>query len=413
MKRYFGNPELKISSAILGLLIITFMGITSLIMKVHYEGLKADYIKTVGAVTAKVIEKNPELESEIIPIITKEASQEEIQKGEAILSEYSLTKNLENSLFPYIKDTSIKNNYYIVLMFILMGIIFISLNYFQYAFFYKKIRSLTLGARRVTEGDYDININENNEGDLSKLAVSFNLMKEVITSNINKLKDEKQFLVELLSDISHQLKTPLAAMIIYNDIMLSKELSREQNETFLINNKNQLNRMEWLIKQILKLAKLDARAIMLNKENQSLNETIRESIDIFQDRAGEKSINISFNADEEVYLYHDRLWMEEALNNIIKNGIEHNKEGGEITVEINASPIYTKIMISDNGEGIREEDLPNIFKRFYKARTSKKSDSIGIGLALSKSILQLHNGEIEVQSKIGEGTKFTITFLKY
>lgn len=413
MNRYFSNPELKISSAALFLLIIVFMGITSLIMKTYYDGLKADYVETIGAVTAKIIEKDPELESEIIPLITKEASQEEIIKGEAILREYGLTKNLESTLFPYMKNTNTKNNYYIVSMFIFMGIIFIILNYFQYRFFYKKIRTVTLGARKVTEGDYNITINENNEGDLSKLAVSFNLMKEVITSNIYKLKDEKQFLVDLLSDISHQLKTPLASMIVYNDIMLTKELSKEQNETFLINNKNQLHRMEWLIKQILKLAKLDARAIELNKENQSLNETIRESIDIFQDRAKEQDITIAFEEEKEIYFYHDRLWMEEALNNIIKNGIEHSKNGGKINIEIKDIPIYTRIIITDNGEGIKEEDLPNVFKRFYKTKTSKKNDSIGIGLALSKSILQLHNSIIEVQSQIGLGTRFTITFLKY
>lgn len=413
MNRYFSNPELKISSAALFLLIIVFMGITSLIMKTYYDGLKADYVETIGTVTAKIIEKDPELESEIIPLITKEASQEEIIKGEDILREYGLTKNLESTLFPYMKNTNTKNNYYIVSMFIFMGIIFIILNYFQYRFFYKKIRTVTLGARKVTEGDYNITINENNEGDLSKLAVSFNLMKEVITSNIYKLKDEKQFLVDLLSDISHQLKTPLASMIVYNDIMLTKELSKEQNETFLINNKNQLHRMEWLIKQILKLAKLDARAIELNKENQSLNETIRESIDIFQDRAKEQDITIAFEEEKEIYFYHDRLWMEEALNNIIKNGIEHSKNGGKINIEIKDIPIYTRIIITDNGEGIKEEDLPNVFKRFYKTKTSKKNDSIGIGLALSKSILQLHNSIIEVQSQIGLGTRFTITFLKY
>lgn len=413
MKRYFSNPELKISSTILFLLTILFMIITSFIMKAYYDGLKVDYIKTVGAITSRVIEKDPELEGEIIPLITKEPSKEEILKGEATLKQYGLTKNLENALFPYMKNTNAKYNFYINSIFIFMGSILMILNYFQYAFFYNKIRILTVGARRVIEGDYNININENNEGDLSKLAVSFNLMKEVITSNIYKLKDEKQFLVDLLSDISHQLKTPLASMIVYNDIMLTKELSKEQNETFLINNKNQLNRMEWLIKQILKLAKLDARAIILNKENQSLNETIKESIDIFQDRAEEKNIKIKFNVNEDVCLYHDRLWMGEALNNIIKNSIEHTKSGGRINITINDIPIYTRVIITDSGEGIREEDLPNIFKRFYKAKTSRKSDSIGIGLALSKSILQLHNGIIEARSKIGEGTRFAITFLKY
>lgn len=109
---------------------------------------------------------------------------------------------------------------------------------------------------------------------------------------------------------------------------------------------------------------------------------------------------------------HDRLWLEEALNNIIKNGIEHTQSGGEIKIQLLENPLYKKIIIEDNGEGIKEEDLPNIFKRFYKAKASKKNDSVGIGLALSKSIVEAHDGSIEVESRVGEGTKFSIIFLK-
>lgn len=413
MNRYFINPEIKISSFILLSLMTIFLLFTALILKLHHDSLKNDYIKSLGAITVRIVEKNPELEREIIPIITREVSKEEAIKGKVILNQYGLTENLDNKLFPYMNTTIEKNNYSILFIFTVMSAILFILNYAQYAFFYKKIRRLTLGAKKVVEGEYDIAINENKEGDFSKLAISFNSMRQIIRNNINELRKEKQFLVHLLSDISHQLKTPLSSMIVYNDIMLNKELSEEQREMFLLNNQNQLHRMIWLIKSMLKLAKLDAKAIELAKENQSLNETIQDSIEALESKALEGKVKIVFPEEKEISFEHDKLWLEEAFINIMKNGIEHTPQGGEIAIQLTENPVYRRVTIEDTGEGIEEDDLPNIFNRFYKARKSKKSDSVGIGLALAKSIVELHNGIIEVESRVGIGTKFIITFLKY
>ncbi|MDF2881226.1 MAG: signal transduction histidine kinase [Clostridiaceae bacterium] len=367
----------------------------------------------MGAIAIRVIDKNPDMEKEIMPMITKEISSEEASRGKSLLDEYGINRNLDGSIFPYINVTIKRSDFEILFVFIVMAATLLFLNYFQFGFFYDRIRRLTVGANKVVEGDYDISIGENREGDFSKLANSFNSMRETIRNNINELKEEKQFLIDLLSDISHQLKTPISSMIVYNDIMLNQQLSDQQRRTFLLNDKSQLYRMSWLIKNILKLAKLDARAIEFNKESQSLAETIEDSMDALSSKALEQKVHIIFNGKKDVFFSHDRLWMEEALNNIIKNGIEHTDSGGQIHIKLDENPIYRRIIIEDTGEGISEEDLPNIFKRFYKAKTAKKSDSIGIGLALAKSIIEFHNGIIEVQSKLSEGTKFIITFLKY
>jgi signal transduction histidine kinase len=413
MKKYFTNPELKISSGILLCLIGFFLLITALALRLHHENLKEDYIRSLGAVAVRITERNPDLEKEIMPLITKEISEEEALRAEAVLSKYGLSKDLESELFPHINKTVKKNNYAIIIIYILMAAVLFLFNYFQCGFFYNSIRKLTLGAKRVVEGEYDISISENKEGDLSKLAVSFNSMKEVIRNNISELRKEKQFLVDLLSDISHQLKTPLSSMILYNDIMLNKELPREQSHTFLLNNQNQLNRMQHLIQSILKVAKLDAKAIELNRENQSLNETIQEAVDATESKALEGKVKIIVWEEETITFNHDRLWLEEAFINIIKNGIEHTPINGEVRIQLIENPIYKRVIIEDSGEGIQEGDLPNIFKRFYKAKTSRKSESVGIGLALAKSIIEAHNGIVEVQSSIGIGTRFSITFLKY
>ncbi|WP_084279118.1 sensor histidine kinase [Anoxybacteroides tepidamans] len=171
--------------------------------------------------------------------------------------------------------------------------------------------------------------------------------------------------------------------------------------------------MKWLIQSILKLARLDAKAIELDQKTQNLNKTVKEAIDALKDKAVESKVHIHFHENEEVGLNHDRLWMKEAFINIIKNCIEHTPEQREINIEIIANPIYIRVIIEDQGEGISEDDLPHVFKRFYKAKTSKKPDSVGIGLALAKSIIESHGGMIEAKSEIGKGTAFWITFLNY
>ncbi|MBS4534105.1 HAMP domain-containing histidine kinase [Clostridium sp. D2Q-14] len=413
MRNYFINPQLKRSSMILSIIIITFFISIFLILNMQYNQLKDDYINSFGGIVSEIKEKDPELAQEIIPILVKETSQEQRDKGVEILKEYGLSRELENNLFPYINRTYRSNNEIFFSIFIMMLLLLLTFNYCYQVYFYKRIRRITSGAKSIVEGQYDTFIEEDQEGDFPKLVTAFNSMGGIIRNNLEELNGEKQFLVDLLSDISHQLKTPLSSMIVYNDIMLNKNLSREQQLTFLKNNENQLERMEWLIKSLLRLARLDVHAIKFERKNNDLNTTIEESIEMIESKAIEKKVSIDFSQDEKVFLEHDIYWLKEALMNIFINSIEHSNSGDKINVEILENPIYKRIIIEDQGEGISEEDLPNIFRRFYKSKRSQKSDSVGIGLALSKAIIGGHGGIIEAESQLGEGTKFIITFLKY
>lgn len=413
MRKYFINPELKRSSIFLVILMSVFFIGTVFILKLQQEALKNSYIKVLGSTAARIVEKEPKLEKDIIPIVLGRATAEEEAKGESFLKQYGVTKELDTIIFPYVNQTSLENFYLLGFVFLSMLIILFIMNYLHHIFFYKRIRRLTTAAKKVVDGEYQIAIREDKEGDFSKLAISFNSMREIIRSNLHELNREKKFLVDLLSDISHQLKTPLASMILYNEIMLSKDLEKEQRTTFLVNNQNQLHRMEWLIKSMLKLAKIDAKAIEFHKENYSLNETIHESIEVLESMANEKGIKVKFHEKDNIIFNHDTLWLQEALINIIKNGIEHSELGKEVCVSLVENPVYRRVTIEDQGEGISEEDLPNIFKRFYKAKGSRNTNSVGIGLALAKSIIEAHGGMIEAQSTVGLGTKFILTFLKY
>jgi len=229
---------------------------------------------------------------------------------------------------------------------------------------------------------------------------------------IEALDKEKLFLKDILSDISHQLKTPLTSLMILNDIMLKRKNTPEKLGEFLEKSSEQLERMEWLIINLLKMAKMEFGAIELNIHKGYIDETIRKSLSILKTffKEGNKKI-IILEPEKRITLPHDEEWLCEAFTNIIKNCIEHTKEGGKIEIQITETPLMISISIKDNGEGISPKDLPYIFERFYKAKSSKNS-SVGIGLSLAKSIIERHRGEIATKSKVDEGTEFTITFLK-
>jgi signal transduction histidine kinase len=215
-----------------------------------------------------------------------------------------------------------------------------------------------------------------------------------------------------MSDISHQLKTPLAALTMYNDIMTEKELSKDQQSMFLEQGKQQLERMNWLIQSLLKLAKLDVGAIQFQKKNDSLVRTIEGSVNILKELAIQKGVQVTVLEAQDYNLKHDSDWMTEALVNVIKNAIEHTPTGKNVSIMLEESDTLCKIHIRDQGNGIERDEIRNIFKRFYQGKKNKKSGSVGIGLSLSKAIVEGHNGIIQVKSQIGIGTTFTFVFSK-
>ena len=412
MNGYFVNNELRRSSAIFLGLMVLFLLTSLLIVQHHHQHLKTDYIKILGVIAARMAELDPELVDEIIPLITKGASPGRIQTGQEFLKEYGLTPDLADGLFPYLQPTFHHNFVSVVLMIGCLTIVFFLLNYYQYVFFYRRLRRITLGAKRLVEGDDQLQLPEEEEGDFSKLANAFNSMRKIILNQLEQLKKEKQFLVDLLADISHQLKTPLSSLVVYNDIMLQQELSPTQSEGFLLKKEEQLARMNWLIDRILKLARLDAKAIDFDRQVRSLNQTVSHAIAAVESKASLGRVTVVYQQAPAVCFNHDHLWLEEALINILKNGIEHTAAGGQITISLTENPLFRRITIEDTGEGIAREELAKVFQRFYKIPNAKKSGSLGIGLALARSIIEAHDGVIEVQSQPNIGTRFIITFIK-
>ncbi len=274
---------------------------------------------------------------------------------------------------------------------------------------YKKIEKLNDYLVRVlAENDTD-EILDQEEGELSILKT--NIYKTTSTLKYQKelLSDDKKNLAAALADISHQLKTPLTSMMVMNDLLVD-EKDEDKRIEFLNTQSSQLDRMNWLIQTLLKLSKLDAGTIVLKREDIPATEIVEEAIKPFEIQFDLR--NISFESDvSPVNIRCDKNWTVEAIQNIIKNCIEHMENGGQLFVSLADTNIFTQLTIKDTGCGIAADDIPHIFERFYKGKNAGK-DSVGIGLALSKSILEEEEAEINVESTEGVGTRFIIKFYK-
>ena len=282
---------------------------------------------------------------------------------------------------------------------------------------YKDIDALNSYLVKVLAGEETPGILDQEEGELSLLKT--NIFKATSTLNYQKdlLAKDKVALSNAIADISHQLKTPLTSMIVMNDL-LKEEDDKEKRTAFLQTQSNQLDRMSWLIQTLLKLSKIDAGTITMKPEPVSTKALIQEVIKPFEIQMELKNINYSCEyLDESKYdatgldISCDRNWTVEALQNIVKNCIEHMESGGALSINVSDTNIYKEITIEDTGCGIAEEDLPHIFERFYKGKNAGK-DSVGIGLALSKTIITSQHGDIIVESTEGEGTRFSVRFYK-
>jgi signal transduction histidine kinase len=276
---------------------------------------------------------------------------------------------------------------------------------------YLEIEKLSTYLRRISSGDHNLDVRDNDEGELSILKNDIYKVTIMLTEQGANLKQDKQALTDAISDISHQLKTPLTSMMVMADLLSGDELSDEKRKEFTNNIIKQLERIEWLVSSLLKLSKIDAGTVAFKKELIPIRKVIQKAVDPLLIPIEIKNQNLIIDGNEEVAFLGDLNWTVEALINILKNCIEHTDNGGEISISFNENPLYTEISITDNGKGIPKEDIPFVFKRFYKGKNAEDG-SIGIGLAMAQSIISQQNGDIEVFSKLGDGTQFLIKFYK-
>lgn len=261
------------------------------------------------------------------------------------------------------------------------------------------------------DGDRNARISCNEEGELYHLFHTVNTLAAVLDAHAETEIREKGFLKNTISDISHQLKTPLAALNIYNGLMQGEADDNTQIQEFISLSERELDRMETLVKNLLKITRLDAGAVHFEKRWENLSEMMLEIQERFIWRAKQEGKELYLEGNQHIQLFCDRGWMMEAISNLVKNAFDHTREGQCICITWKQAASLLQIRVTDNGCGIHSEDLLHIFKRFYRSRFSKDTEGCGLGLPLAKAIIEGHDGYIEVDSELEMGTVFTLNFL--
>ena len=250
----------------------------------------------------------------------------------------------------------------------------------------------------------------NEEGAMYHLFHEVNSLVTIADAHADSERQAKEFLRDTISDISHQLKTPIAALNIYNGILQQEAADTATVQEFTALSEQELDRIESLVQSLLKMARLDAGAITLEQSPENLSELLEHIRGQYSFRAEQEGKEIDLEGDEQAILLCDRTWLTEAIGNLVKNALDHTEQGDRILVRWQQSPCLTQITVEDTGSGIHPEDLYHIFKRFYRSRFSKDTQGIGLGLPLAKSIIEAHRGSIEVHSELMTGTTFIINF---
>ena len=385
------NKEIKKLILVELLFLILTVILSFVVMNIINNNYNQKLIDNNSYIIGNLLSKHPELEDDIIASIILKDNYE---LGNQIIAKYRLD-NIE-----------IDYNYLILILALIIYLLLLIINFVFIYHIYKKIKKIDLYMNNILNGDYSLDIKEYCEGDISNLKNDVYKMTVKLKEQSELLLKDKKYLEETLEDISHQIKTPLTSMYMINDI-LSNEKNEKIRKEFLIKNKNQIERIEWLVISLLKMSRLDSGTVKLKKEKIKVKDLINKAIEPIKVSLDLKSIVLELNLSNDVVLV-DINWTKEAILNIIKNACEHTKD--KIIITSKNNPLYTEIRITDNGKGIAKKDLKHIFERFYKGSDSK--DSIGIGLNMSKKIINLENGIIEVETKENIGSTFIIKLYK-
>lgn len=330
---------------------------------------------------------------------------------EDVVHKYGIDVNNDSILIDYnsIKNYYLKTN--IILLIIYTLIIFVIYLYYHNKD-RKKINEITNYIKEINRKNYYLDILDNNEDELSLLKNELYKITIMLKEQTENLKKDKINLKDSISDISHQLKTPLTSIsILLDDIIKNPNMDKKTKDEFLYSIRKEVNNIQVLVQNLLKLSKFDANVIEFKNDKINVLSLLNKVVDKIEIIRELKGILINIDCDDKTYINGDFAWEVEALSNILKNSIEYSNNDSSIDISVEDNPFYVKITISDYGIGMSEKDLKNIFKRFYKGENSISS-SVGIGLNLSKKIIEKDNGFIIASSTKDVGTTFEIKYMK-
>lgn len=382
---------------------IVFCVISAVFTFIGLENIRKTSNDTINQLVNILLEKYPDVsEKEVAEILNNKT---EYTDNSEFLNKYGIYP--EKDWVSYNNQGSYKYVVISAIICLAFGIAFIVIFLLYLKMQKQQTMEIAKRIERINLGDYSLQIDENNEDELSLLDNQIYRTTVKFREQAENSRKDKENLQKSLSDISHQLKTPLTSIIVMvENILDDDDMPLEIRREFLNDIKHNTNTISFLVQSLLKLSKLDAEAVKFRYEQVEVKSIVDECIKNTAVMA--EILGVRLETDCNEILNCDRKWLCEAITNIIKNCIEHSHNGNiKITAEQNK--LYTKISIKDNGSGIDKEDLPHIFERFYKGKNSS-DDSVGIGLALAKSIIEKQGGYISVSSELNKGSEFVIKF---
>ena len=404
MKNKIELKKMCITSCIV---VIIFLITFSILIYKQYKTYTYNFNQKIAGIIDNVLEKYPDIEKrEIVEILNSSD-----KTNNEILREYGIELDKDSVILE--NNTDFQKFIIIDVSTLIVFILILSIIVFKYNHSEsKKINEITKYIEEINRGNYKLNIEENTEDELSILKnelYKITIMLKEVAENSQK---DKTTLKDSLSDISHQIKTPITSILIMLDNILSDEnMPEDIKKDFIKDIKREIVNIKFLVESILKLSKIDSNSIKFIKKEVFIKDIINEAVKNVSMLSELKNIEIIVSGDDSIKTICDLKWQVEAITNILKNCIEHSYENKKIYINYNQNNMYIELKIEDNGTGIDAKDLPHIFERFYKGKNSS-SDSVGIGLALSKSIIESNNGYIQVDSELNKGTTFIIKYLK-
>ena len=399
--------ELKKTLILIGTIIFISLIMIQFLLLYEYKIYTKNFNQKIETIAGIVVNKYPNIDrNELIEILN---SEDELEQN--LLQQYGI--NLE-------KESVIIKNDRIFTKFLVVDICFIICSFGCVLLIFlkynskkdKEIAEITKYIEEINNKNYKLYIEDNTEDELSILKNEIYKTTIMLKEMAENSKEDKINLKKSISDISHQLKTPLASMsVMLDNILDNPQMKETDRNAFIKDIRREVININFLVSSLLKLSKLDANSVNFIKSNFNLEDIINNAIKNVATICDLKNINILVNNNEKIEIECDFKWQVEAITNILKNCVEHSKENSKIDIYLEKNNIYSEIKIRDYGTGISKKDLPHIFERFYKGENSS-SESIGIGLALAKSIIENEKGYIYVESEVGEGTEFLIKYFK-
>jgi len=386
--------------------LIFSMGLTFFATFLSYKNYCARVNNAVSMIIFEIQSQYPAVEEEALLHILNNRE----KKSSLTLSDFGIQEDTINIL------KNMKQSWYDSILYFLpvtaiLGLLAAGVLILYFSQENKKLLEITEYIHAIYDKKYDLCLQENEEGTISILKNELYKITIMLKEQAERSQKEKEAMKDSMTDISHQIKTPMTSVLILLDNLRDHTMPEETQHKFLSEINRQIVWVNSLVISLLKLSKLDAGIVKMIREKIFLYEIfteIKESLSILIEA---KNIVVSIQENKEIFFLGDRYWEREALTNLLKNAAEHTPPGKEVHVSFEENYFYTVVMIEDQGEGINEEEQRRIFERFYRGKHSSP-DGVGIGLSLAKKIIEQDHGTIKILSKKGKGSTFFVRYTK-